>query len=147
MARTSVDRVLKIIDIDDADVTEGRDPQVFIDYASILVDDHCTGVNGPTIPYSDAKLELIERWLSAHAWTNFDPRTVEEETGDAQGKFEGKFGLFLNSSRYGQHAIFLDDNGGLDRRNKAAMREPTIAEGTSPQIVWMGTPKEDQEDA
>ncbi len=134
MARTSPDAVKEIIEVEDLiDLTP------FIASANSLTTDQATGVNGPTIPYSNETLELIERWLSAHFYTNRDPRTESEKTGQGAGKFRGKTDLGLASSLYGQTAMMLDTNGALARLNKKILRKATAAEGVIPIFIWAGT--------
>lgn len=111
----------------------------FIEMASGLVDELCTGDAGPTPPYDVGRLELIERWLAAHFHTNMDPRLEQEKTGEASGKYRGKTDLGLLSSLYGQTAVQLDTNGGLARNNRANTRPASRGDGLKTELLWLGT--------
>jgi hypothetical protein len=84
------------------------------------------------IPYTAVRLELIERWLAAHFYTVFDPRTESEGAGQGRARFEGKTAMYLQSSKYGQHACLLDTNGSLaelSRRTESATKVRLISIG------------------
>lgn len=81
----------------------------FITDAHNVIQDNLVGITNEP---GAATLKSIERWLSAHFASAWDPRTVEE--GPARGKFEGPG---LADTTYGQRAIALDPTGilaGLD---------------------------------
>lgn len=125
MPRTTATAVGLIIEVDAA---ISLDP--FIEVASALVDDACSGAS-----YSAEKLERIERWLSAHFYTVRDPRAESEKAGAVSAKYQSKVDIGLNSSHYGQMAMRLDTNGGL------AKLEKDIKEGRSSVeagIFWLG---------
>jgi hypothetical protein len=114
---------------DDTDLT------TFIEAANSLVTD-CCGTAG----YTDTKLELIERWLSAHFFCVFSPRAIEEQASSVRERFENKVDLGLDLTRYGQQAKRLDTAGGLalaDRLAKEGKR--AFVAGMS----WLGH-KEDE---
>ena len=67
-----------------------------------------TTVNEPT------KKEL-ERYLAAHFFTVMRPNITREKIGDLDQTFAGKFGMGLDSSRYGQMAKLLDISGVLSQ--------------------------------
>ena len=134
MARTTPENVKQIIEVE-----QGVDHSPFIDAASSIVTEVATGVKGPAVPYIFETLELIERWLAAHFFTNFDPRLESEKTGEASGKFRGKTEMGFTSSLYGQQAMLLDTNGGLAALNRKNLRKATAAEGVTPSFVWGGT--------
>lgn len=65
------------------------------------------------------RLELIERWLTAHLIAVTKERqTQEEEVGEARAKYTGKFGMNLQSTTYGQTASMLDTTGALAELGK-----------------------------
>jgi hypothetical protein len=57
----------------------------------------------------------IEKWLVAHmvASTPNYRTTTEEQLGDADFKYTGKFGSFLESTPFGQMVLTLDFTGKL----------------------------------
>lgn len=125
-SRTTSELVAGIIEVE-----AGVDLTPFIDTANLLVTDVCGGYE-----YSDAKLEMIERWLSAHFYAVFDPRMTAEAAGSVRAAYESKVGLNLAVTRYGQQAMLLDTEGGLAGLNaQATAGRPKIQAG----ITWLGT--------
>lgn len=107
----------------------------FIEVANSLVDEFCTGGT-----LTDARLELIERWLSAHFYTlQSDARlTLSETVGPITETFFGKVGFALNLTPYGQQAMLLDTTGGLASWNAQVIRGDTIR----PSLTWAGIERE-----
>lgn len=137
MVRTTENLVKEIIVVlDTVDLTP------FIEMANGLVTELATGAKGPSPPYDASRLELIERWLAAHFYTNRDPRAEEDKTGQAERMFRGETGLYLESSLYGQTAMALDTNGELAKLNRKLKKPPAEAEGITPSITWFGTEEE-----
>lgn len=101
--RTTAEAVEKIIK-----VKTGDDLTPFIETANSMVTDLCTDSG-----YSDEKLELIERWLSAHYYATYKPRTIQESVEGVAEQFEGRTQVGLGNSRYGQQAMVLDYKGNL----------------------------------
>src|SRR5581483_12065404 len=103
MPRTTQDLVGTIIDID-----AGDDLTAFVGTASMMVDSECTASG-----YSNDRLELIERYLSAHLYCFLKPRVAQE--GIATGPHEMfefvKNDLGLRLTKYGQTALDLDPEG------------------------------------
>ncbi len=126
MARTDATAVGGIIEVDATiDVTP------FIEAANALVTDVC-GDSG----YSDDRLELIERWLSAHFYAVRDIRPASETAGAVSQSFQFSVGRYLEVTMYGQQAMLLDVEGGLadlNARMKKGVRFPPITVG------WAGT--------
>jgi hypothetical protein len=91
----------------------------FIEVASALVDEVCDVAEAG---YSAARLELIERWLTAHFYCVRDPRSVEEQAGKVREVKESNTDLNLASSKYGQMAMTLDTYGGLAGLNQATIK-------------------------
>jgi hypothetical protein len=118
------------------DYTHGDALDPFIEVAGMLVDDVVACAAEDEITLSDAKLELLERWLAAHAYKQSDRGYSEKQTGRARAKYEGKTGMYLTSTRYGQIAISLDTSGCL-----AAIAE---GGGTSAGGFWLGKSEPDQ---
>lgn|SRR3990167_10979506 len=103
MARTTSVALAGIIEVDSSiDLTP------FITVASALIDEVLSDSG-----FSSTYLELIERWLAAHFYTNRDPRPASEKIGEANVDYQSKIGLNLSSSHYGQTAMALDTTGAL----------------------------------
>lgn len=86
--------------------------------------------------YSNATLELIERWLAAHYYAVFRPRTISEGAGEVSQTFALKTAdTPLESTPYGQQVMLIDNQGALASLNKRAK------EGVPPKpgVRWMGT--------
>lgn len=106
--RTTEAQVAGIIELDaNVSVTP------FIETAAELVTEHCTDSN-----YSSTKLELIERYLSAHFYAVRVGVVRSEKAGDVSQDVFGKVDLYLAQTKYGQQAILLDSKGNLAALNK-----------------------------
>jgi hypothetical protein len=115
----------------EADATIGLDPFIFT--ASELVTEVCA-IAGYTVE----RLELIERWLSAHFYAIRDPRTTNEKAGSVGATYESKVDLNLALTRYGQQAMVLDTKGGLAQLN-IVMSVGRRKVG----VTWVGTNTDD----
>ena len=122
--RTTSDNVKEIITVETA-----FDLTVFITAANELVTECCSGAS-----YSVARLELIERNLAAHFYTNYDPRTISEKAGPVSEKFQSKIDLGISTSHYGQTAMLLDTAGGLAALNERMKK----GKKTSDIFTWLG---------
>lgn len=123
--RTDSDKVRAINTAADEDI----DLTPFIEFASELVDEVCTDSG-----YTDTRLEMIERLLAAHLAAVNDPRTTLEHAGTVRVFFEGKSGLGLDFTRYGQQAKLWDTKGNL-----AALDENMKNGGAKGiGITWLG---------
>lgn len=127
MARVSHVEVKEIIATSVADDVIDNN---FIDTANVFVNEHLLGCG-----HSDAILKKIEMYLAAHFLSisgtgdaddaggalKFSKMGDASESYDTSGLSDG-----LNSSRYGQQAIFLDNSGCLaalaSTKNKAEFR-------------------------
>lgn len=99
--RVTDDEVKEILDTELSSLTP------FIAAASQLVD----GISG-----LDADvLKEIERWLAAHLVSMRDKRVSKASVGDSSHTYEGKTGLGLDFTRYGQTAKMLDTTGTLNK--------------------------------
>lgn len=97
-------------DLLDHSVDTSTDLDAYIETANMIVDDNLLNYG-----YSDAKLELIERWLSAHFYTLAQKPTIVSESADgASESYDVKtLGTNFASTRYGQQAMLLDYRGKL----------------------------------
>lgn len=112
--RTTIDAVKTLMASGrDYDLTLSPDVQPYVDTAASVVDDvEACGVRRGE-PYTDAKLELIERWLAAHYYKQSDQPYSSKSTAGASGSFQGQTGMYLESTKYGQTALSLDTTGCL----------------------------------
>src|SRR5437868_5694446 len=99
--RTSSALVRGIIETEDVDLTP------FIAIANQLTTDVC-GASGYSDGYEGSKMELIERWLSAHFYTIFDNQLARAKAGTVSVGYQYKVDYGLRNSMYGQQAIMLD---------------------------------------
>jgi len=60
---------------------------------------------------STAQLKEIERWLTAHFASIRDRLASEEDMGDASIVYEGRHGMGLDHTSYGQMVKILDTSG------------------------------------
>ena len=128
MARTTGTLVAGIIEIDPTfDLAVDLDPFIFP--ANELVTEACGNYG-----HSAGRLEIIERYLSAHFYTLRDPRPVSERAGSVSATYQSKVDLNLSTSHYGQTAMVLDTSGGLaDLNNQAIRGKRTVS------LTWGGT--------
>lgn len=63
--------------------------------------------------YGSDLLEDIEKWLAAHFVAIRDPQVSKEKIGDVDATYQGKTGLGLNHTSYGQQVMILDIHGKL----------------------------------
>lgn len=126
MARTTSDAVGAIIEVD---ATIPLAP--FIEAASSLIDAIATDSG-----HSDATLELIERWLSAHFYCMRDPRVTSEKAGPVAASYQSAVALKLNTSHYGQMAQVLDTSGLLTKLSLGKINAT---------ITWLGTTLENSQ--
>ena len=133
MARTTDTAVKGIID-----VTSGVDLTPFISVANELVTEVCLDSTPTT--YDSTRLELIERWLAAHFYTNYEPRAMSEKAGDVAERKQDKVDLGLDSSFYGQTAMRLDTNGGLSKLNEQSKKGSKRTVG----LFYVGTPIDEE---
>jgi hypothetical protein len=127
LARTTATLVGGIIEVDE-NIT---DLSPFLTAANELVTEVCVPAG-----YTDARLELIERYLAGHFYAMRDSQITAEAAGPVSTTYQGKVGLFLQNSLQGQSALALDTAGGLARLSKQ------LELGTRRRTVtgfWLGT--------
>ena len=133
MPRTTSAAVTELIDIDGT--VTSLTP--YIETANALVTEVCA----PVTTYDAARLELIERWLSAHFYAVYSARRTIEKARAVAEHFQSKVGLCLYVTHYGQQAALLDTAGGLAALNKATEDGTRRVIG----ITYLGTPHPDVE--
>jgi len=70
----------------------------------------------------DSLLKEIERWLAAHLVAIRDQRPQNERIGDANITYQGRSGLGLDATQYGQQVKILDTSGKLANLGKRVAR-------------------------
>lgn len=138
MARTTVDNVEGIIDID-----SGISLTPFIEAANALVTERCaaaTDSDGNAF-HDSTRLELIERWLAAHFYHIRDVRPNIERADDVSQTFRSRVDLGFDLTHYGQMAMRLDTSGSLAQLNEM------IKKGTKRKVSlsWLGKTKTEQQ--
>lgn len=123
--RTTTALVAGIIEYN---ATTWSDIEPFITTANEIVTEKCTDSS-----YSATRLELIERWLSAHFLGIADKQVASEQAGPGQS-FQYKVDLNLASTMYGQTAMAIDTAGNL-----AALNQKMKKGKTTVSITWLGT--------
>lgn len=121
MARTTEGAVAAIIELDAT-----IDVAPFIEAAAALVEEIAVDSG-----HDETRLELIERWLSAHFYTVRDPRPTSEKAGPVAVSYQSAVDLNLNTSHYGQMAMSLDTSGLLRAISSRTRRTVTV--------TWLGT--------
>lgn len=104
----------------------------FIDAANQLVTELCA----PSGHHTVERLEMIERYLSAHFYTLRDPRPVSEQVGAVQQTNQSKVDLFLSTSHYGQMAMVLDTSGALSDLNN---QQKYLRVKRTISVTWVGS--------
>lgn len=107
----------------------------WIDSAESIVDDVC--IDSDDYTYTDGKLELIKRWLSAHCYCILSPQAKFKSAGKVQKSTDSKVDLGLNQTRYGQTAMLMDTNGLLAAYNKRMTETGGIK--VTPSVAWLGS--------
>jgi hypothetical protein len=112
MARTTTAAVQGILG-SDYDSRRSPDLSPRIETAATLVDDIVAKAVELGIPLTDARLEVIERWLAAHLYCVTDRPYKSRSAGGASGTFDGNTDKGLDATLYGQTARVLDTTGFL----------------------------------
>lgn len=105
----------------------------FIDTATALTD-YVSGQDTLSV-LTTALLKEIEKYLAAHFYEHRDQMYSSKKTGDANAKFQGEWGMGLDSSKWGQTAKMLDITGTLTALSKGVKRVG---------LAWLGLPHSEQ---
>jgi hypothetical protein len=132
--RTTPALVMGIID-----TQTGVDLTPFIAIANELTTDVC-GCSGYTDGYVGSRMELIERWLSAHFYTVFDNQLVAAKAGTVSVVYQQKIDYGLRTSMYGQQAMILDTKANLAKVENSALvkRKIKVSVGWAGNRRWPG---------
>lgn len=119
MARTTTEAVIALLTTGrDYDTENNPDVGQFIDTASVIVDRVRTCSSNRGKGLLDSELELVERWLAAHCYACSDQPYASKSTAGASGSFQGRTGLALEGTKYGQMALTVDYSGCLSAISK-----------------------------
>jgi len=128
MSRTQPSDVKLIIDTSDLGDSDDEIIQSFIDDANAIV----TDVVGSDTSLTDAQKASIEKWLTAHLLASTLLRQAQEEAAEqARIIYEGKTGLGLQGTRYGQQVLMIDTSGKFAQgsgKKRASIRAVTSFE-------------------
>lgn len=139
MARTTVEAVIALLTPgNDYDTINEPNLTPFVDTASAVVDDVVQCITNRGLTLSEARRELLERWLAAHFYQQSDQAYASRSTLRASGQFQGQTGMFLENTKYGQTALTLDTSGCLSRIANGARK---VARG-----YWAGKRPSEQTD-
>lgn len=127
--RTTSDAVIAILEDYDDDISLVAP----IEVANMITTDNCVNDDSN---YSDAKLELIERYLSAHEYECIKRRQKFRAAGKVQESLESKIDLYLDQTVYGQQAMLIDNVGNLAALNNAIKKGGSRVRAN---IRWLGT--------
>ena len=146
MARTTSTLVIGILGRDyDSQPEVGSPPSLtpYIDTASALVDDVVANAAALGLPaLAVGRLELIERWLSAHYYQQSDQGFQSKSTDGASASFKGQTSKGLNGTQYGQSAITLDTTKYLQK----IAAEVDGNQAKTATLLWLGKNPTDQID-
>jgi hypothetical protein len=115
--RVTHTEVVAIISTSITDVTP------FIDSANVIID----SVIEATDSVSDEVLKEMELWLAAHLVAVREGVPQAEKTGDAQVTYQGKTGMGLMATTYGQQVLLLDPTGRFAERGTGKKRASIAA--------------------
>lgn len=114
MSRTTTTAVQSLLETGgDYDLKRRPSLQVFVDTANVVTTRVAACAVRNDDPLTSDELELIERWLSAHAYAMSDQTYAGKSTGGASGSFQGQTGMRLEATKYGQMALSIDHSGCL----------------------------------
>lgn len=107
----------------------------YIESANSIVTSVCL-----TSGYTDVKLELIERWLSAHLAAVDKSQLKRDEIRNAREEYQSRVDLGFDVTHYGQQAMRIDTAGNLAILNNQVKKAevPLPAEKRSVGIRWLG---------
>ncbi len=69
---------------------------------------------------SNALLKQIETYIAAHLIAQRDPQAREKWNDEAKDVYQGDFGMYFDSTHWGQTALLLDVSGCLNKLNEEA---------------------------
>lgn len=131
MPRTTADAVKKICPLK----KKSDDLYPFIEVANHLVTNVCVN---DTSDYTDATLEMIERWLAAHFYCILRNQRRFESAGRVQQALDSKVDLGLRQTRYGDQALMIDYAGNLALLDNALKTSKKTLGAYAISVKWLG---------
>lgn len=115
LARTTADQVKAILMSDYGPKRSGDLPDLapFIRAAGLMIDRVATCATAKGLTLTSAELVELECWLAAHFYSVSDRPYQSTSTDRAGATYQGRTGMGLDSSYYGQTAMILDYSGCL----------------------------------
>jgi hypothetical protein len=135
MPRTDADLVSKLLA---KDYRPGADLDAHILTASVLVDRVADAGMAAGAQVPDPLLELIERWLAAHAYCMVDQPYSSKSTEGSSGSFQGQTGKYYEATKYGQMAVSLDSTGTLAETGGGGGKGGGGEGVAQPAAYWLG---------
>lgn len=130
--RTSAERVRGVL-LQNYDSARSPNLTPFIRVASLLVTRVAAAAAAVGVTLStDEQLEM-ETLLAAHNYCCADRTRASLRTGMSSAVYDGKTGLGLDSTLYGQLAKMMDRSGSIGG----------IASGEAPAVAWLGIEPEE----
>ena len=136
-ARTTVDAVEEVL-AGNYDTNKLPSLLPFVRAANLVTNRVAACALEKGITLSTDELREIETWLAAHFYAKVDRTYAHKRTRDAWGTFDGKTGMYLEATLYGQTAVILDYSGCLASMN-AENGDRKVAVG-----FWLGKPPSQQ---
>ncbi len=109
---------------------QSTDLAPFIESAASLYDS-VIGVTAAGAAYTDAKAEIIQRWLSAHFYSITDAIANSDSVGGISSSIQQNLDKGLEQTVYGQMAIRLDTSNALADSNRIDDRRTVT-------VFWAG---------
>jgi hypothetical protein len=100
-------QVADLIEIFDTELTSAQ-LAAFINTAHYLIQANLTASG-----LDENVLTEIHKYLAAHYASLRDQRLESEQVGDVRKSYQGKTGMYLEATNYGQMALALDTSGTL----------------------------------
>lgn len=138
--RTGVEAVMEIITVplhDELDNPINVTAQIVT--ANLLVNKIAANDSDGLLNSND--LKEIERFLAAHFLTFRDQQYASSRSGSSSDTYQGKTGMYFDSSFYGQTAKMLDVTGYL-----AALQDQSVNGKKTISLTWLGKPDSEQID-
>lgn len=129
-------QAVKALLMRDYDTVDTPSLTPFIEVAEALTDDVEAHASANSVSLSASRLERIERNLAAHFYAGSDKPYAEEWTDKAKAVYQGRTGMYLERSYYGQAAVLLDKSGYLASLAKGSRATASLG--------WLGKGEPEQ---
>jgi hypothetical protein len=136
--RTTAGQVQGVLMSDYGAKADGTLPSLepFIRPANAIVSRLAVAATAKGITLSTAELREIETWLAAHCYCLSDRAIASETTERSSATYQGKTGMRLEATLYGQMALSLDPSGCLQG----------LTSGRRASLAWGGMTESEQSD-